>query len=82
VLDPIRLDKGRNVGVFAPSPELVAGGLVWKEAQELLARRAFLVHQPQGQGHLIAFSEDPNFRGFAEATELLFMNAVLLGPGY
>jgi hypothetical protein len=23
-----------------------------------------------------------NYRGYAEATELLFMNAVLLGPAY
>ena len=25
--------------------------------------------------------EDPNYRAYTEATELLFMNAVLLGPG-
>jgi hypothetical protein len=35
-----------------------------------------------GRGHLVAFAEDPNFRGFAEMTQLLFMNAVLLGPGH
>jgi len=35
-----------------------------------------------GQGHVIAFAEDPNFRAFTEATELLFANAVLLGPAY
>jgi hypothetical protein len=29
----------------------------------------------------VAFAEDPNYRAFTEATELLFMNAVLLGPG-
>ena len=28
-------------------------------------------------------AEDPNYRGgHAESTELLFMNAVLLGPAY
>jgi sugar phosphate isomerase/epimerase len=31
---------------------------------------------------LIAFAEDPNFRAFTEASELLFINAVLLGPAY
>jgi len=30
---------------------------------------------------VIAFAEDPNFRAVAEATELLFINAVVLGPG-
>jgi len=35
-----------------------------------------------GDGRLVAFAEDPNFRGYAEATELLFANAVLLGPAF
>jgi hypothetical protein len=30
----------------------------------------------------IAFAEDPNFRGYAEGTQLLFMNAVLFGPSF
>jgi hypothetical protein len=82
VFTPIRLDKGRNVGVYAAKDRLVASGLVWDEARDQLAQKAFLLHQPMGQGHLIAFAEDPNYRAFTEATELLFMNAVLLGPAY
>ena len=31
---------------------------------------------------VIAFAEDPNFRAYAEGTELLFINAVLLGAGH
>jgi len=80
VFTPIKLDKGRNVGVYADRDGLVAGGLVWKEAKDLLARKAYLIHQPLGDGHLVAFAEDPNFRAYAEATQLLFVNAVLLGP--
>ena len=34
-----------------------------------------------GSGRLIAFAEDPNYRAYAEATEVLFINAVLMGPG-
>ena len=82
VFTPIKLDAGVNVGVYAKRESLVASGLAWEEAQDLLAQKAFLIHQPMGQGHLIAFAEDPNFRGFAELTQLLFMNAVLLGPGH
>jgi uncharacterized membrane protein YgcG len=82
VFTPIRLDKGRNVGVYAPKDKLVASGLVWDEARDQLSRKAFLIHQPIGQGHLVAFAEDPNFRAFTEATALLFINAVLLGPAY
>jgi hypothetical protein len=82
VFTPLKLDKGRNVGTYAAKDQLVASGLVWDEAKEPLARKAFLMHQPTGQGHVIAFAEDPNFRAYAEATELLFLNAVLLGPVY
>jgi hypothetical protein len=31
---------------------------------------------------VIAFAEDPNYRAYAEATELLFVNAVLLSGGH
>jgi hypothetical protein len=60
---------------------LVASGLAWPEAQALLAEKPYLIHQPMGQGHIVAFAEDPNYRAFTEATELLFMNALLVGPG-
>jgi hypothetical protein len=82
VFAPVKLDAGRNVGTYVDGERLVAAGLVWKEAQPLLAQRAFLMHQPLGQGHIIAFAEDPNFRAFAEASQLLFLNAVLLAPGH
>jgi hypothetical protein len=82
VFRPITLDKGTNVGVYAAKDRLVAAGLAWDEAQALLARKAYLVHQPLGRGHVVAFAEDPNFRGFTAATELLFINAVLLGPAF
>ncbi|HXW04736.1 MAG TPA: M14 family metallopeptidase [Vicinamibacterales bacterium] len=82
VFAPLKLDVGRNVGLFDTLDRLVAAGLVWKEAQPLLAQRAYLMHQPLGQGHIVAFAEDPNYRGFTEATQLLFINAVLLGPAH
>jgi hypothetical protein len=82
VFAPLKLDAGRNAGIYEKVERLVASGLVWKEAQPLLAQRAFLMHQPMGRGHIIAFAEDPNYRAFAEATQLLFINAVVLAPGH
>jgi hypothetical protein len=82
VFAPLKLDAGRNVGVYESSDRLVAAGLVWKEAMPLLAQRAYLMHQPTGRGHVIAFAEDPNYRAFTEATELLFINAVLLAKAH
>jgi Zinc carboxypeptidase len=80
VFKPLTLDRGTNVGVYADDAKLVASGLVWPEVGRQLARKAYLMHQPVGQGHLVAFAEDPNFRGFTELTQLLLINAVLFGP--
>lgn len=38
------------------------------------------MHEPIGRGNVVAFAEDPNYRAFTEATELLLINAVPLGP--
>ncbi|MCC7031322.1 MAG: hypothetical protein IT179_00640 [Acidobacteria bacterium] len=80
VFAPLTLDRGTNVGLYAARDRLVASGLMWEEAQAQLARKAFLLHQPVGEGHLVAFAEDPNFRGFTEQTQLLMINAALFGP--
>ena len=82
VFAPLKLNNGRNVGVYATKDALVASGLIWPDAQDILVRKAFLMDQPFGQGHVIAFAEEPNYRAFTESTMLLFMNAVMLGPGY
>lgn len=82
VFAPLKLNAGRNVVYYAPKASLVASGLIWPDGQDLLVRKAYLMHQPMGQGHVIAFAEDANYRGYTEATMLLFMNAVLLGPAY
>ena len=81
VFSPITLDRGTNVGRFAPLEDLVLGGVVWEDARPQLANKPFLIYQPVGQGQLVAFTEDPNYRAYTESTMLLFMNAVLLGPG-
>ena len=82
VFTPLKLDKGTNVGTYFAKDRLVVGGLAWDEAQSQLAQKAFLMHQAVGQGHIIAFAEEPNYRAFTEATQLLFANAVLLGVAY
>jgi hypothetical protein len=82
VFAPLKLDAGRNVVYYGEKDKLVAAGLIWPEGQELLVRKPYLMHQPMGQGHVIAFAEDANYRAYAEGTMLLFVNAVLLGPAF
>ena len=82
VFSPITLDKGRNVATYATGETAVSAGLMWPEARTQLGNKPALIEQPRGRGHVIAFVEDPNFRAFMEGTELLFINAVLLGPAH
>jgi hypothetical protein len=81
VFSPMTLDNGTNVGRYGPPEDLVLSGVVWEESKPQLANKAFLMVQSIGSGQIIAFAEEPNFRAYTEATQLLFMNAVLLGPG-
>ncbi|HJO02576.1 MAG TPA: M14 family zinc carboxypeptidase [Acidobacteriota bacterium] len=81
VFRPVTLDNGTNVGRYGELDNLVLSGIVWDEGQPQLANKAFLIHQPVGRGQIVAFAEDPNYRAYTEATQLLFINAVLLGPG-
>jgi hypothetical protein len=82
VFTPIKLDKGTNVGVYAAADKLGVSGILWKENKDSYAQKAFLIHEPIGAGHVVAFAEEPNFRAYSQASELLFINAVLLGPAH
>jgi len=81
VFRPLTLDEGANVGRYGELDDLVLSGIVWEEARPQLASKAFLMHERVGSGQIVAFAEDPNYRAYTEATELLFINAVVLGPG-
>ncbi len=81
IFAPVTLDQGTNVGRYGGAEGLLQSGIAWDESLPQLASKAFLIHQPVGRGQIIAFAEDPNYRAYSEATQLLFINAVLLGPG-
>ena len=78
---PVKLDKGTNVAIYAKDEALWLSGFLWPETRKQMAQKAWLVHQPAGKGHVIAFAEDPNVRAFADGLNLFFLNAVLLAPG-
>ena len=61
-LTPLKLNAGRNVVYYADKEHLVASGLIWPEGQDLLVRKAYLMHQPMGQGHVIGFAEDATYQ--------------------
>ncbi|MDX1579586.1 MAG: hypothetical protein R3266_13965, partial [Gemmatimonadota bacterium] len=65
---------------LAPSEDLRLSGHLWTESEERLGDAVFLYEQRVGAGRVIAFAEDPNFRGFWRGVDRLFLNAVLVGP--
>ncbi|MBL8751475.1 MAG: peptidase M14 [Planctomycetes bacterium] len=81
IFTPVKLDRGTNVAIYAPADRLVRAGFVWDETKRQLPQKAFLVHQPFGRGHVVAFAEDPNVRAFADGLNLMLLNAVLLTAG-
>ncbi|MDZ7266901.1 MAG: M14 family metallopeptidase [candidate division KSB1 bacterium] len=82
IYTPLTLDKGVNVGVYAAEDRLIASGFTWESSRKQLANKAYLMYQPLGQGHVVAFAEDPNYRAFMDGLNLLFLNAVLFGPAH
>ncbi|MFN9275231.1 MAG: M14 family zinc carboxypeptidase [Planctomycetota bacterium] len=77
IFTPLKLDRGTNVAIYEAPERLVQAGFVWQESRKQLPRKAWLVHQPHGRGHVVAFAEDPNVRGFADGLNLFLLNAVL-----
>jgi len=82
IFTPIKLDKGQNVGLYMPEDKLLLSGYSWPESTRQLAEKAYLIHQPLGSGHVVAFSEDPSFRAFCDGLHLLVLNAVFFGPAW
>lgn len=81
ILTPVKLDQGTNVVRYQKREQLVRAGFIWEDSLKQLPDKAYLVHQPHGRGHVIAFAEDPNVRAFADGLNLMLLNAVLLTAG-
>ena len=82
VFTPLKLDQGANVAVYAPDKDLVQSGFVLEASRRQLPGAAYLMEQQHGRGKVIAFAEDPAYRGFTEGSMLLLADAVFLGPAF
>lgn len=70
----------RVVGQYPRSGALKLAGHAWPETLERLPGAVFAYEERVGQGRVIAFAEDPNFRAYWRGANRLFLNAVVLGP--
>ncbi|MCB1045459.1 MAG: hypothetical protein KDC35_21125 [Acidobacteria bacterium] len=74
---PLRLDTGSNPLRYA-GEDLVLSGFVPDETAHQLAFKAYAMEQQLGRGRVIAFAEDPLFRGFSLANLPLLANSIFL----
>ncbi|MDX1632062.1 MAG: M14 family metallopeptidase [Thermoanaerobaculia bacterium] len=74
-------DSGKRVVArYATEERLHLSGHVWPESAERLPGAVFVYEERIGRGRVIAFAEDPGFRGYWRGADRLFLNATLLGP--
>ncbi|MCH7613824.1 MAG: hypothetical protein IIB45_10760 [Candidatus Marinimicrobia bacterium] len=66
---------------FAPAEDLRLGGLLWPEAKKRIANGAWATREKMGNGQVILFATQPNFRGYFRGSERLLLNAMFYGPG-
>ncbi|MBI4469301.1 MAG: hypothetical protein HY650_08280 [Acidobacteria bacterium] len=73
-------EKRHNVGTYAAADRLRVSGFIWDHMRERLAGKLYLSDESSGEGRVILFADDPNFRGFWDSLNRLFLNALLFGP--
>lgn len=82
IFTPLRLDQGVNVARFVSDNRFLASGLMWDDVRRQLPGKAFLMYARVGRGHIVAFTEDPNYRAFMDGLNVMFLNGIFLSPGH
>lgn len=66
--------------VYAGENDVKYAGLFWDITRKRLAGKVYSSEEKVGEGHVILFAEDPNFRAYWDGLNKLFMNGILYGP--
>ena len=74
-------DPAATPARLAPPEDLRLGGLLWPEAKVRIANGSWATRERLGNGQVILFATQPNFRGFFRGSERLLLNALFYGPG-
>ena len=72
---------GENVVMFEPGAPVLAGFTWPGNTQKFLEGSAWATVDRAGRGTVVAFAENPLFRGFWRGPAMMFTNAVLFGAG-
>jgi hypothetical protein len=82
IYTPLTTDKGMNVVTYAGPDQVLASGYMWEENRKQLARKPLMMVATQGRGVVIGFTAEPNFRGYVDGLNILFLNAVFRGAAH
>ncbi len=64
------------------APNLRLSGLLWPEARSRWEKVSYATRESLGNGQIILFAADPNFRSYYYGTSRMLLNSILLGPGF
>lgn len=67
-----------TIALYPDSP--LIGGYIHKTELKRVANSAAILLCPDGQGRVIMFADNPNFRGTWYGTNKMFLNALFFGP--
>lgn len=73
-------ESGDRAVIRYADEDLRLSGHLWPESEARLPGAVFLYEERVGRGRVVAFTEDPNFRGYWRGANRLFLNAVVVGP--
>jgi hypothetical protein len=76
IFTPLQPADGKNLITFSKKDDLLASGYCWPQTLKQIAGKPYLMYQPLGRGHIVAFADDPTYRAFSPQTQRLFFNAV------
>ena len=82
IYEPLRLDEGTNVLRYVSADDLPVAGHLWAENRAQLAFKPYVMSTSLGRGQVIAFTQDPTFRGFLHGQDVLFLNAIFRGAAH
>jgi hypothetical protein len=71
-----------NAAYLEAPGKLQQSGYLWDALTKQLAFKPVVVSQTAGRGNVIGFVTDPNYRGYMDGNNLLFLNAVFRGPAH
>jgi len=71
----------QTAGRFSKASKLRLSGLLWPEAKQRWAETAYVTRESLGNGQIILFAHEPNFRSYFYGTTRILLNSMLLGPG-